>query len=50
MVDRAAQDERRVACWDDESHHPDHRDVRDQHSLDRIGGMWEGGFLAHRSS
>jgi putative transposase len=23
--------------------------VRDQHSLDRIGGMWEGGFLAHRS-
>ena len=27
MVDRAAQDERRVAYWDDESHHPDHRDI-----------------------
>ena len=27
MVDRAEPDESRVACWDDESHHPDHNDV-----------------------
>ena len=26
MVDHVAQDERRVAYWDDESHHPDHQD------------------------